>query len=381
MIDQEDLHRIDRRIGWIMSLGGAVLLLGQAPFFLVARADYPMWWHVGVGLLAATVLFLAGAGWALSHRVLAVCWRAAPTVGMILMLTSFLGYRGPQDPQQLPWILAFDATLSAYLMLWLTPWVAAAGTLVIAILVPVSALLFTGGIPQVVLAAMPVHMSNIGFIALFVGIRAQMIATRSAARAAAQGQARQTTARVEAEHREHVSRMLHDEVLSVLTAALRTRGAPSQELRGSAEGALALLAAPLARPSPGGEDCRAAVARLTAAAAAIDASCRVEATVTDGMIPAGVADGVLGAAREALRNSVRHAGSDARRSFVVHAAPTTLTAEIRDDGRGFVPELVPPGSFGISHSIVGRMRGLPGGAATVASQPGGPTVVTLNWRA
>ena len=381
----EDCQRIDRRIGWIISLGGAALILGQAPILLAASGDYPFLWNLCVAALAAMVLCLAGAGWALPHRVLTGCWRAGPVLGAALILTSFLGYQGPKEPELLPWILAFDATLSTYLLLWMPPWAAASGTVLGALLVPASALSFLGAVPHVVLATMPVHMSNIVFIALFVGIRHRMVATQSAARAAADGMARQARARVEAEHRERVSRMLHDEVLSVLTAAFHTRGEPSPQLRGAAGRALSLLSAPLVEPAPGSEAGSeagdVAVNRLVGAVTAIDPRCHVTSSYDDHPVPIAVTDAIIGAASEAMRNSVRHAGSETARTFTVHAGGAEFTAAVHDEGCGFVPELVPPGALGISKSIIGRMHGLPGGSATISSRPGGPTTIQLVWRA
>lgn len=381
LIGTHDLQRIDRRIGWIMSLGGAGVVLGQAPVMLAARDDYPLWWHGGVGVLAGVVLFLGAAGWALRPGLLGVLWRITPALGALLMMTSFLGYTGSAQPDQVPWILSFDAVLTTYLMLWMSPWLAALGTVLTATLVPLSAWIFLGSVPQVVVAAMPVHMANIGFIALFAGVRAQMIATRSAARAAAEGRTREATARIEAEHREQVSRMLHDEVLSVLTAAIRTRGTPSPELRRMAGDALALLATPWVTPDSGTETCHEAATRLVREITAVDPSCRVEVSTFPGAVAISATEAILGAAREALRNSLLHAGATASRSLLVRAHDRSLTVVVHDDGCGFDPAQVSGSSLGISRSIIGRMGSLPGGTSQVASRPGGPTSVTLRWRA
>ncbi|MFV0434344.1 MAG: sensor histidine kinase [Leucobacter sp.] len=376
----QDTRRIDRRIGWIMSVGGAALLLGQAPIMLATSGDYPTWWNLGVAVLAVTVLGLAALGWALPHTLLTACWRVAPILGALLMLIAFASYQGPQPPETLPWILSFDAVISAYLLLWLPPWAATTGTVLGAALVPLSALLFLGEIPHVVWVAMPIHMSNIVFIAIFVGIRRRMTVMRAAERAAVEGRARQMQASINAEHQEHVSRLLHDEVISALTAAFRARGTPSPQLRAEARRALDLLESPPPAPTTGAEPCETALHRLEQTVLRIDPECRIKATSEEGALPVSVADAIIGAVGEAMRNSLRHAGPGATRTLLARAASTSFEVIVLDDGTGFERDLIRSESLGIDRSIIGRMRGIPGGGATVTSRPGGPTMVELTWR-
>lgn len=83
---------------------------------------------------------------------------------------------------------------------------------------------------------------------------------------------------------------------------------------------------------------------------------------------------LLDAAREALRNVVKHAGV---RTAVVRAALTAHGVEItvRDQGKGFDQSRQPHG-LGIEHSILTRMREV-GGDAVVWSRPRGGTRVRL----
>jgi signal transduction histidine kinase len=86
---------------------------------------------------------------------------------------------------------------------------------------------------------------------------------------------------------------------------------------------------------------------------------------------------LVAAAREALANAVRHAGSD---------APITVFAEmddgghaevfVRDRGQGFDLGAVPDDRRGVRESIVGRMA-RHGGRAAVHSTPGQGTEVEL----
>ncbi len=52
--------------------------------------------------------------------------------------------------------------------------------------------------------------------------------------------------------------------------------------------------------------------------------------------------------------------------------------KITDHGRGFDPAAIPASRRGIRESITGRMLAA-GGRATIASQPGAGTTVTLSW--
>lgn len=92
-------------------------------------------------------------------------------------------------------------------------------------------------------------------------------------------------------------------------------------------------------------------------------------------IPRRVWEAVVDAAREALRNTARHARVE-RARVVVSGDQDDLVLEVVDDGSGFDPES-PPG-FGLSNSVIERMREV-GGVAEVTSRPGAGTTVRLAW--
>lgn len=95
-------------------------------------------------------------------------------------------------------------------------------------------------------------------------------------------------------------------------------------------------------------------------------------------LPFHVARAIADAAREAVTNVRRHAGT--RRALVrLHGDPTSLCLEIVDDGRGFSVDEVPPTRRGLRESVRGRMA-LVSGTATVTSTEGSGTVVRLEWR-
>jgi len=109
-------------------------------------------------------------------------------------------------------------------------------------------------------------------------------------------------------------------------------------------------------------------------------------------VPPEVSEAVLGAVRQALVNSVTHAGASARRvvSLDLAAAPgssvsagrsafTGVRVVVRDDGVGFDPAAVPASRMGLATSIRDRLTALPGGSADIDAAPGRGTTVTIAW--
>ncbi|SHF53578.1 sensor histidine kinase [Streptoalloteichus hindustanus] len=94
-------------------------------------------------------------------------------------------------------------------------------------------------------------------------------------------------------------------------------------------------------------------------------------------VPASVAAAFSCAVREAFINVVRHAGVD-EVVVQVRREGGTVRVEVSDAGRGFEPQGVPNGRYGLTRSIVGRMRGA-GGSAEITSIPGYGTRVRLEW--
>ena len=111
-----------------------------------------------------------------------------------------------------------------------------------------------------------------------------------------------------------------------------------------------------------------------------------------GDVPATAATALLGAAGEALRNSVRSAGGDrdglqtqapaarvVTRVVSVWGAGGGIRLSVHDDGVGFDPADVATERLGIALSISGRMARITGGSAEIASAPGEGATVTVGW--
>ena len=102
----------------------------------------------------------------------------------------------------------------------------------------------------------------------------------------------------------------------------------------------------------------------------------------DRLPPAEITAALTEATAEALRNSVLHADPDdraANRAVHVHLDDGGIAVLVLDDGIGFDKRAVPATRLGVSVSIIGRMRGLPGGYAAIESEPDRGTTVRIGW--
>ncbi|WP_062385067.1 sensor histidine kinase [Demequina iriomotensis] len=183
-----------------------------------------------------------------------------------------------------------------------------------------------------------------------------------------------------------INALVHDEIMSVLLAAVRTpspAGVPERASRAleSVEG----IRGAGTRSRASAYDPAELLAVLRATAGAISEDIHVAATVASSTpVPAAVVASLAEATGEALRNSVLHAGGpdDAvARTVDVAVTEGEVRVTIRDDGRGFVPRTVSPRRLGVQVSIRGRMAALRGGGSRVTSAPGAGCLVELWWRA
>lgn len=189
---------------------------------------------------------------------------------------------------------------------------------------------------------------------------------------------RVATADARLRERARVEALLHDSVLVALLASSRN----SSRAAAAARDALERLddlehrgseSVPVAA--------RDLMWRLQASATAIDAEARFSHALRErDPVPGDVAEALLEATAEALRNSVLHAGPAAR-AVHVDAGPSGVEVSVLDDGRGFDVDSVGEARLGLAVSIRDRMRSLPGGRADIVSRPGVGTRVTLTWEA
>ncbi|MGW1741873.1 sensor histidine kinase [Nocardia sp. NPDC001965] len=189
-----------------------------------------------------------------------------------------------------------------------------------------------------------------------------------------------------ARERARFAALIHDAVLSTLLDASRDRGT-SPVLREQARRTLAQLdETRIAESDPDALDADTVIGFLRSAVQEVNRGVGFTARQDDSgaplRMPVDVAGSLAAALSEATRNSLRHAavpGRTVRCAVTVTVGAGGLRVVVRDDGAGFDRATVPADRLGISVSILGRMRQLPGGAGFVESQPGEGTAVTLVW--
>jgi signal transduction histidine kinase len=224
------------------------------------------------------------------------------------------------------------------------------------------------------------------FTITFVALGVSSLAAARAADVAEVG-AEEATALAAADaarerERTRINELVHDRVLATLLTAAReipgSGGLERRDAERALEGLQALLRDDLVPEDLSPEDFVWKVQAITTEVLP-EALFNYELEEGDDL-PGDAIDALVDAAEEAMRNSRRHAGT-ANRTVHVRVGPGTATIDVLDDGVGFDRAAVPTGRLGLSDSIEGRMRALPGGSAVVVSQRGVGTRVTLDWTA
>jgi phage shock protein PspC (stress-responsive transcriptional regulator) len=181
--------------------------------------------------------------------------------------------------------------------------------------------------------------------------------------------------RIRSEERAELAAHLHDSVLQTLTLIQRhpDRAEEVARLARRQERELrSWLSDPDGRPLGG---------TLTTAlrSAADDVEDRHGVTVESVFVGERPLDGrlraVVEAAAEAMRNAAAHSGA-ATVSLFAEADGHGVEVFVRDRGRGFDLDHLPPDRRGVAESIIGRMERA-GGTASVRTRPGAGTEVAL----
>lgn len=378
-IDAEAADRTDRQVSQLISLGGVALILGQGTSMIAAVGEFAPWWNAVAALPMAQILIFAAFGSVLPVRWLRLGWIAAPPLNAVVLFAAYAAYTGQPPASVLPWPWAFEAAIVSYLVLTVRPYWAVAGTIASALLPALSAVVFLGEMPHDVLTMTPIHLANLIYIALFGGIRSRLNQLRDAEARALAAEAQRVRAEVSARDQEQLARLVHDEVLSVLTAAAHFRGTPPPVLRADASEALALFDRPAFGRGATPCDTRQAADQLAAALRRLEPSVKVECAAPAGDIPGDVIETITAAAVEALRNSLRHAPS-AERTVSASVSAHGIEVLVDDQGPGFDIAQLGSSHLGVRQSILARMRALPGGGVVVDSAPGNGTRVRLTWR-
>ena len=192
--------------------------------------------------------------------------------------------------------------------------------------------------------------------------------------------------------RRRADNFIHDRILSVLKV-IPTESTETAQLRAGAREALADLDTAAAEPDESSARSSEpdAPVRSSELLAALTRRLRAiggdDVVISDSItkdlnLPQEVARALVDAAAEALRNSLTHAAGPDRgpiaRTAALRSDADGITITVSDDGRGFNPEHTGTSRYGVSGSIIARMRDAQG-QARIDSSPGAGTTVTLSW--
>ena len=226
-------------------------------------------------------------------------------------------------------------------------------------------------------------VSSLGNMALLTWLlrQAQALDEADARRRALLIRLRTDASRARARRR--ADNFIHDRILSVLKTVPATPAGVAQ-LRAGAREALADLDTAAAEPDESSVRSSELLAALTRRLRAIGGDDVVisESITKDLNLPQETAQALVDAAAEALRNSLTHAAGSDRgpiaRTAALRSDADGITITVSDDGRGFDPEHTGTSRYGVSGSIIARMRDAQG-QARIDSSPGAGTTVTLSW--
>lgn len=371
----------------VILLGVAVAIYGVLSTGAVlaqARFVHPGWLVGAVAVGFGVPPLLAAVSGLLPLRVMRVALGGYAVAFLVIVATWVPAMRGgPMPVETAPWPLAITAIGTVPAALAWRPalaWLAVAANAVALSGVRYFA---TGELDLDV--ALQDGLFGFVFCAIFtvvasVAVRnARALDTAAAAARASAAGAASVAARVHEQAR--LDALVHDELITALYYATTDQGELTGSVQAQARRALdelARLDAGRAEPPPVDPDEFASRLR----AVLLDLSSEVPLIVRGKRarpIPADVADAFAEGATEALRNSLRHAGSGVVRRATLWLGEERVFAEIRDNGSGFDPGSVNPYRLGILVSIRGRLEAVDNGSATVDSAPGRGTRVTLEW--
>lgn len=204
------------------------------------------------------------------------------------------------------------------------------------------------------------------------GIRGELAAVTARAELAAETEAERQR------EREAQYRMLHDTVLSTLSALARggvnlDDPAVRQRIASDTDYLRSLVST---GAQAAGNRLHGALAEVGRAQSGLGLRVNVSCSAIPDDVPTDVIDALAAASREALNNVVKHAGVNQAR-VTARGENGGVTVTIADGGRGFDPA-AQTGGTGIRESIERRLRAV-GGRVDIDSAPNQGTTVELTW--
>jgi signal transduction histidine kinase len=190
-----------------------------------------------------------------------------------------------------------------------------------------------------------------------------------------------------AAERDQLDRLVHDDVLTTLTAAAHAQDRAAVEATKSlASATLVKLEELCSKADMDGAVTLSGLMQLAQTSAlqvspAVLFGAALPESLHGEKLPAGAAEALLASTREALRNAVRHARPHhiaVNWSATREGPQLRVSSRVEDDGTGFDVGSVPADRLGLRLSMAERMRDA-GGACSVSSEPGVGTTVELAW--
>jgi signal transduction histidine kinase len=188
------------------------------------------------------------------------------------------------------------------------------------------------------------------------------------------------------DERSRLDQLIHDDVMTTLTAAAHsTDAATGRATALLAHETLAVIDALPSSPVEGSLSV-AVLANLAEqtvrrVSPEVGWSRRVDPRAALRRVPSPVAEAMLAALREAVRNAVRHADAphtDVGLQAELDAGELSLVARVVDDGRGFDLPAVPANRLGVRVSMLEASRKA-GIRARLQTAPGRGTELVLGW--
>ena len=377
--------RIESMVSRAIVLFGLVFGVLDVPPLIAQQHELrqPLGWAQAVALCACLLWAVVAA---VAQRTLGAATIAFALLYLVL-LALWPATAAGSGVDGTPWMWTLCTVASAYAAVRMRTPLAVAYALVAPALFGVVLWLVTPGRDGTQALLDSLYAAIVGCVIVTIAalLRGAASAVDAAQRAALDGYERGVRAQLGEAERVEVDALVHDSVLTTLLAAANARTPEAKRLAAQmARDALGHLSATTLEAAPEQvTDAERLVAGLRSAAASIlhAPSFRIEGALA-ARLPANVAEALLAATVQAMRNSSQHAGgADVTRTVTVTGSGAAgLRIEIADDGVGFDLSRVAPRRLGLATSIVQRVE-VVGGAAEVRSAPGRGTTITLSWPA
>ncbi|MDS1113868.1 ATP-binding protein [Gordonia westfalica] len=381
--DASDLDR-QKRIGCRFVGCGLLAFCAVMLPTALARADLAAGWWTPVSLVlvvAPAVLLVSSTFLAVPRALLGLVCACALgyLIATLLWFPAWLGVPD-ESARWAVWLLQFPSVPSFGLVVMLRTGLALTNLVVATFAVhAANQIARYGELRPVELLSVPLSVALAGvFLAVALAavrnVRALderhpavlAMTTRAAADAAQEAE------------RSRFDALIHDHVIATLLAV--RAGPPDPRLAAQAASALDELDRSAVATSEFTARTFAARVEDAVSAAGDRVSCTNVISEPAASYPAQVVEDIVDCVAEAIRNCMRHAGTDSRCDVTAEFGDGFVRVTVADDGVGFDPDLVDPRRFGIAVGIRARMAGLSGGSADIESAPGQGTVVTLEWR-